>query len=79
MSVTERISSFTTSASSFIMQAIDDRFRLKKSSVFKDEGRTLNQWKMEMLLHFYCFPLLFSSEEKKILFALSYTSDPASA
>ena len=31
---------------------------------------------MNMLLHFYCFPQLFSNEERKILFALFYTVKP---
>ena len=43
MFVTEKISSFIISASLFIMQVIDDRFKLKKLNVFKDEERTLNQ------------------------------------
>ena len=32
---------------------------------------------MNMLLHFYCFSQLFSNEERKMLFALLYTTGSA--
>ena len=77
MSSTERIlTSFLKET--FTLNVKRDKFKLRKFIVFKNEEKKLNKWKMNMLLHFYCFSQLFSNEKRKVLYALFYTEESAS-
>ena len=77
MSNTERIST-SFSEETFTHSIETNKFELKKSIVFKNEEKKLNKWKMNMLLHFYCFSHLFSNEKRKVLYTLFYTKESTS-
>ena len=77
MSSTERIST-SFSEETFTHNVETNKFELKKSIVFKSKEKKLNKWKMNMLLHFYCFSHLFSNEKRKVLYTLFYTKELAS-
>ena len=78
MSSTERIS--TLSSEEILTHNTEtNKFELKKSTVFKNEEKKLNKWKINMLLYFYCFSHLFSNEKRKVLYALFYTKESTSA
>ena len=72
MSSTERIST-SFSKETFTYNVEKDKFKLKKLIVFKSKEKKLNKWKINMLLHFYCFSQLFSNKKRKVLYALFYT------
>ena len=74
---TERIST-SFSEETLIYNTETNKFKLKKSIVFKNKEKKLNKWKINMLLHFYCFSHLFSNEKRKVLYALFYTKESAS-
>ena len=77
MSSTERIST-SFSEETLTHNTKTNKFKLKKSIVFKNEEKKLNKWKINMLLHFYCFSHLFSNEKRKVLYTLFYTKESAS-
>ena len=77
ISSTERIST-SFSKKTFTHNVEKDKFKLRKFIVFKNKEKKLNKWKMNMLLHFYCFSHLFSNEKRKVLYALFYTKESAS-
>ena len=78
MSSTERIS--TSSLEEILIHnTIANKFELKKFIMFKNKEKKLNKWKMNMLLHFYCFSHLFLNKKRKVLYTLFYTKRLISA
>ena len=76
MSSIERISTLF-SKETLTYNTKTNKFELKKFIVFKNKEKKLNKWKMNMLLHFYCFSHLFLNEKRKVLYTLFYTKESA--